>query len=140
MVNNVTLIGRMGGEPEINMGTNGPRARFSVALNSFVNNEEKTTWVWVSAFGKAAESLAKYGEKGRQVYLEGRLDVYGDDNKLSVTVFRVKYLSPSKKAPGDTAKAPDSAPAEGYGAKTPEAKSDKKYGDFYGGSSENTPF
>tara|TARA_R100001463_G_scaffold22340_1_gene53577 strand:+ start:7403 stop:7780 length:378 start_codon:yes stop_codon:yes gene_type:complete len=98
MVNKVMLIGRMGVDPEINVGQSGPRARLSLAMNSMVNGEEKTTWVWVTAFGKTAESLAKYGEKGRQIFVEGRLDTYGDDNRLSVTVFRVQYLSPKKQS------------------------------------------
>ena len=91
MVNKVMMIGRMGVDPEINAGQNGPRARFSLAMNRLVNGEEKVTWVWVTAFGKAAESISKYGEKGRQIYVEGRLDepVTVTDNTERVLLERV---------------------------------------------------
>jgi|TARA_R100001594_G_scaffold147490_1_gene200572 single-strand DNA-binding protein len=118
MVNKVMLIGRMGVDPEINVGQSGPRARLSLAMNSMVNGEEKTTWVWVTAFGKTAESLAKHGEKGRQIFVEGRLDTYGEDNRLSVTVFRVQYLSPKKQS---------AAPATGGG----------NYGNYYQQGGDN---
>ncbi len=119
MVNKVMLIGRMGVDPEINVGQSGPRARLSLAMNSMVNGEEKVTWVWITAFGKTAESLAKHGEKGRQIYVEGRLDTYGDDNRLSVTVFRVQYLSPKKQS---------AAPATGDGG---------NYGNYYQQGGDN---
>lgn len=125
MVNKLILIGRMGGDPEVNMGQNGPRVRFSVAVNRMVNDEEKTTWIWITAFGRAAESLEKHGEKGRQVYLEGRLDTYGDDNRLSVTVNRVQYLSARKQSGG------------------PKPDTSGSYGDFYksaGDDGSATPF
>ena len=124
MVNKVMMIGRMGVDPEINAGQNGPRARFSLAMNRLVNGEEKVTWVWVTAFGKAAESISKYGEKGRQIYVEGRLDTYGDDNRLSVTVNRVQYLSPKKGA----------APSSGYGS---GGSSAGNYGNYYQQGGDN---
>ena len=129
MVNKVILIGRMGVDPEVNMGQSGPRVRFSLAMNRMVNDEEKVTWVWVTAFGKTAESLQKYGEKGRQLYVEGRIDTYGDDNRLSITVNRVQYLSPRKKTGGPEV------------SSTSAGTSGSTYGEYYqpGGNDDVSP-
>ena len=135
MINKVILIGRMGQDPETTIGKSGtPRTRFSVALGSKgPDGEEKTTWVWITTFGKAAESIGKYGEKGRQVYLEGKLDAYGEDNRLSVTVFSVRYLSPAKKFGG-----PSVDPRQPQS----EEQGGKSYSPHYagGGNEPVTPF
>lgn len=77
-VNKVILVGRLGTDPEVKAvgpGTN--VARFSVATTeSWVKEgqkQEKTEWHRVVVWGKLAELCGKYLSKGRQVYLEGKL-------------------------------------------------------------------
>ncbi|MBK6591187.1 MAG: single-stranded DNA-binding protein [Acidobacteria bacterium] len=52
-------------------------ASFSMASNSFRNSAEgrveKTDWFRVTAFGKQAETLARYVRKGSRLYVQGRL-------------------------------------------------------------------
>lgn len=77
-VNKVILVGRLGTDPEVKAigpGTN--VARFSVATTeNWVKDgqkQERTEWHRVVVWGKLAELCGKYLAKGRQVYLEGKL-------------------------------------------------------------------
>ena len=79
-VNKVIIIGRLGQDPELRYTTSGqPVARFSVATSeSWVdkntgNREERTEWHRIVAWGKLAELCRDYLRKGRQVYVDGRL-------------------------------------------------------------------
>jgi single-strand DNA-binding protein len=78
-VNKVILIGRLGQAPEVRYTASGAAvANFSVATNeSWVDKsgqkQERTEWHRVVVWGKLAELCNQYLAKGRQVYLEGRL-------------------------------------------------------------------
>ena len=86
-LNKVTLIGRLGKDPELRYTkTQTPFARFSVATSEqFVTNgekREKTEWHNVVVWGKQAEIAGRYLRKGKQIYLEGRIEYrdYEDQN------------------------------------------------------------
>jgi len=49
-------------------------ARFSVATSENIKGEKKTTWHNVVAFGKTAENINKYFDKGRKILIEGKID------------------------------------------------------------------
>jgi len=78
-VNKVILIGNLGRDPELShTGAGTPIARLNVATTRTYQNKqqetvEETEWHRVSVWGKQAENCKKYLEKGRQVYIEGRL-------------------------------------------------------------------
>ena len=79
-LNRVTLIGHLGQDPELrHLPTSGqPVASFSVATDEAYTDkqgqrQERTDWHHIVVFGKAAESCKEYLNKGRQVYVEGRL-------------------------------------------------------------------
>ncbi len=80
-LNKVTLIGRIGGKPEIRYlpQTERPVAKFSLATNErYFNpstNESSTRAEWhrIIAWGKLAEFCEKYLTQGKQIYLEGKL-------------------------------------------------------------------
>lgn len=78
-INKVILIGNLGGDPELKKtGTDKSVCTFSVATDRSRRDESGTTeqqteWHNIVCFGKAAESSAKYLRKGRQVYVEGRI-------------------------------------------------------------------
>ena len=76
MLNRVTLVGRLGRDPELKQTANGlSYANVSLATSKKVKGEEKTTWHNLVAFNKTAEILAEYGKKGRLVLVEGELEV-----------------------------------------------------------------
>lgn len=74
-LNKVTLIGRLGQNPEMRATATGMAvANFSVATSE-KNKEgvETTEWHRCVLFGKQAELAGKFLAKGRQVYLEGKI-------------------------------------------------------------------
>lgn len=78
-LNKVMIIGNLGRDPEMRYTPSGrPVTTFSVATNRQYTNAEgekqtDTEWFNVVAWGKLAEICNQYLSKGRQVYVEGRL-------------------------------------------------------------------
>ena len=76
----IQLIGNLGSEPEMRYTPDGtPVANFSVAVNRRWTDgagaqKEETTWFRVAAWRRLAETCNEYLSKGRQVYVEGRLN------------------------------------------------------------------
>jgi len=94
-VNKVILVGNLGRDPEVRYAQSGTAvANFSVATNEAWNNregkrEERTEWHRVVVFGKLADICGQYLTKGKQVYIEGRLQTRNwedrEGNKRSTT-------------------------------------------------------
>jgi single-strand DNA-binding protein len=78
-VNKVILIGNLGTKPEIRYTKDGrPVANFRLATTENWTNrdgqrEERTEWHTVVVWGKAAENCTNFLDKGRSVYVEGRI-------------------------------------------------------------------
>jgi single-strand DNA-binding protein len=79
-LNKVMLIGRIGRDPKIQYTQGGTAiANFSIATNEEWTDKktgektEKTEWHRIVAFGKLGEICSEYLSKGRQVYVEGRI-------------------------------------------------------------------
>ena len=85
-VNKVILVGNLGRDAEVRYTPGGAAvARFSIATTEVWNDkggqrQERTEWHNIDLWGKQAESLSEYLVKGKQVYIEGRLqtDEYTD--------------------------------------------------------------
>lgn len=90
-INKVILIGNLGNDPEVRAAGSTSVCSLSVATTrSYFNkstNErvEETEWHRVTVWGKDAENAAKYLAKGRQVYVEGRLQTREYEDKDGVT-------------------------------------------------------
>lgn len=78
-VNKVILVGRLGADPEVKtVGQNQTVARLSLATSESWTGkdgqkQERTEWHRVVVWGRQAENCAKHLSKGRQVYIEGKL-------------------------------------------------------------------
>ncbi len=78
-VNKVIIVGRLGQDPEfksIASGQNVTRLNIATSeqwLSKTGEKQEKTEWHRVVVWGKQAETCAKHLSKGRQVYIEGKL-------------------------------------------------------------------
>ena len=78
-VNKCIFVGYVGKDPDIRYSKAGNAvANFSVAVSEKwkdTNGEkkERTEWVQCAAFGKLAEIVEKYVNKGSLVYVEGRM-------------------------------------------------------------------
>lgn len=85
--NKVQLIGNVGREPEIvNLESGKKLAKFSVATNENYKNGNgeritDTQWHNIVAWGKTAELIEKYVNKGKEVGVEGKLTSRSWDDK-----------------------------------------------------------
>jgi single-strand DNA-binding protein len=79
-VNKVILVGNLGRDAELKFTPSGfPISSFSLATtdrrkDKDNNWQEKTEWHRIKLLGKQAESLQDYLKKGKQIYVEGRLE------------------------------------------------------------------
>ena len=77
-VNKVIIVGRLGADPEVKaIGSGTTVARLNIATSeTWIKDgqkQEKTEWHRVTVWGKLAEICGKHLSKGRQVYVEGKL-------------------------------------------------------------------
>jgi single-strand DNA-binding protein len=95
-INKVILVGVIGKDPEIRYTPNGNQiANISVATNVKFKDKrtgedrQKTSWHQCTAFGKVAELIGTYCEKGKKIYIEGSLD-YQDYEKDGIKRYITK--------------------------------------------------
>lgn len=85
-VNKVHILGRLGANPELRYtASQVPVCTLSLATNEYWtdkegNRQESTEWHRVVVWSKQAENCAKYLAKGREVYVEGRLQTRSWDD------------------------------------------------------------
>jgi len=79
-INKVILVGRLGNDPEVRYTQDGSAvASFSVATSDEWKDKEtgekkeRTEWHRIVAWRKLGEICGEYLSKGRQVYVEGKL-------------------------------------------------------------------
>ncbi len=79
-LNKVILIGRVGADPEVRyMPSGNAVANVRLATNEVYKdkatgqNQESTEWHRVVMYGKLAEIVGQYVQKGRLIYVEGRI-------------------------------------------------------------------
>lgn len=126
--NSVTLMGNLTRTPELRYLPKGTAvARCSLAINRKWRTEageerEEVTFVDCDAWGKTAETLAKYCAKGDPLFITGRLKLdtwkdkeSGEDrSRLGVVIEQFQFLKskPAGSAPaGSKLPAPSSVPA-----------------------------
>ena len=86
-VNKVILVGNLGRDAELRYTPGGaPVATLNLATTEMWNDkagqrQEKTEWHRIVLWGKTAESLNEYLTKGKQIYVEGRLQTRQWDDK-----------------------------------------------------------
>ena len=86
-INKAILVGNLGNDPEIRQGKSGSFTTCSVATSSGwkdANGQEqsKTEWHNVVAYGRLGEIMGQYLKKGSKIYVEGsiRTSQWRDDN------------------------------------------------------------
>lgn len=112
-VNKAILVGRLGADPE-KLVTGGGKTvtKFNVATSevwrdSSGQKQERTEWHKVIVWGQQAETCAEYLAKGRQVYIEGRIQTRQWDDKegnkrytTEIIAQRVQFLGSKSDGPG----------------------------------------
>ena len=112
MVNKVTLIGNLGADPEYReLGENNGVVNLRIATSFKRYNKEteerteETEWHNVAAVGGLAKTCNQYLSKGRQLYVEGRIqtrkwqDKEGNDRySTEIIAKEITFLSKKEEA------------------------------------------
>lgn len=94
MINQVTLLGRVGKDPEIRyINSDKKVAMFSIATNEL--GKDKTTWHNVKAWDKLAEVVDRYVKKGDLLFVQGRIEYTESNGKYytAVVIHNMQFLS-----------------------------------------------
>ncbi len=89
MVNKVILVGNLGRDPEVRSTPSGQQvAEFTLATNRKWrdrdgNRQEQTEWHSIVCWGRQAEVAGQYLTKGKQIYVEGRIQTRSWEDKQS---------------------------------------------------------
>lgn len=110
-MNRADIIGRLGSDPETKSTAGGNTVcRLSVATSeSYVDKDGQkqtsTQWHKVVVWGKLAELCGRYLEKGRQVFVSGRMETRSwEDNQgvkkyiTEIIANQVEFLGKSEKS------------------------------------------
>ena len=82
-MNKISLIGRLGRDPEVKQTANGKSvATFTLAVDRRFKNasgQKEADWVNIVAWDKSAELISQYVKKGDQIGIVGRLQIRNYD-------------------------------------------------------------
>ena len=124
-INKVILIGNLGSDPEVRYTPDGTAvANFNIATSDEWTDKDtgerkkRTEWHRIVAWRKLGEICGEYLSKGRQVYVEGKLQTRSWE-KDGVTRYTTEIIASDvqflgSRNAGDTYRASESAPSQGY--------------------------
>lgn len=151
-VNKVILVGRLGKDPEIRTTQNGtPVASFSLATSDNWTKdgqrEERTEWHNVVLWSRLAELAGKYLSKGRQVYIEGRIQTRSWDDKegqkrytTEIVGQQLQFLGGNNEQPGQPGQPGQNNNAPTYTNNTPAPALNVDHGANSFASDDDIPF
>ncbi len=132
-VNKAILIGNLGADPEVRFTAGGQAvANFRIATSESWKDkngqqQERTEWHRIVVWGKLAELCGEYLKKGRQCFVEGRLQTREWTNKegqkqytTEVVAQQVTFLGGRPEGAGPRSSSPS--------ASTPQGTSQADYG------------
>lgn len=98
-VNRATLVGRLGADPETRT-TNGGSMIANLRLATTDRRKDRdgnwtdhTEWHSVVCFGRTAENVAKFCRKGKQLYIEGRIQTRKWEDKTGATRYSTEIVA-----------------------------------------------
>ena len=97
-VNKVIIVGNLGQDPEVRTAGSGMVANLRIATSrSYTDKtgqrQEETEWHTVVLWNKLAELAERYLQKGRKVYIEGRLQTRSwDDQQTGQTRYKTEIV------------------------------------------------
>jgi len=123
MLNKVMLIGNLGRDPEVRSIPSGQQvASFTLATNrrwtdKAGQRQEQTEWHQIVCWGKLAEVAAQYLTKGKQIFVEGRIQTRSwDDRQTGEKKYRTEIIADNFQMLGQRGGGPEMeahAPAPG---------------------------
>ncbi|MFC1859666.1 single-stranded DNA-binding protein [Thermodesulfobacteriota bacterium] len=120
------LIGNLGKDPEVRYTPSGLAvANFNIATSEKWKDKdtgdmkERTEWHRIVAFGKLGEICGEYLSKGRQVYVEGRIQTRDWEDQQGIKRYTTEIVASDMKMLGprgsaETARTPYDAPTPDY--------------------------
>lgn len=121
-MNSVQLVGRFTRDPEVRYTDGGTSvARFTLACDrKYKKEEDAADFISCVAFGKTAEFIEKYFEKGNRIGLNGRIQTGSYTNKDGQKVYTTDVIAEGvefveSKAGNKTGGRPDPMEASGDG-------------------------
>jgi single-strand DNA-binding protein len=146
-VNRITLIGFLGDAPELRFSQKGnPVGTFSLAVSERWKDgdgasRERVEWFKIVCFGRLAEVCGEFLNKGRHVYLEGRLQTRnwkgpeGEQRTITEVVAHQMQILDRIPQNGNGAKAAESSKPEG-----PVDEGDNPFNESGSETTEQVPF
>jgi single-strand DNA-binding protein len=99
-INKAIIVGRLGRDPEVRYTPSGVAvANFSVATSDEWKDKdsgekkERTEWHRIVAFGKLGEICGEYLAKGKQVYIEGRIQTRDWEDQNGVKRYTTEIVA-----------------------------------------------
>ncbi|MBT4792090.1 MAG: single-stranded DNA-binding protein [Halobacteriovoraceae bacterium] len=138
-VNKVILLGRLGQDPELKYTPSGAAVcNFSLATTESWNDkssgqkQERTEWHRVVVWGKLAELCNQYLAKGRQAFVEGRLQTRSWDDKSGQKRYTTEINATTVQFIGGQASAGQGSYAgnQQQGAGAPAAQTNEPANDY----------
>jgi single-strand DNA-binding protein len=108
-LNVVTLVGRVGGDPDVKYFESGSvKCRLTLAVNRQTRNSDQPDWFNLELWGKQAEVAANYVRKGSLIGVKGalKLDSWTDKNSGAlrtspvIAVDRLQLLGSKRDSEG----------------------------------------
>jgi single-strand DNA-binding protein len=122
-INKVIIVGNLGRDPEVSYtGSGAAVAKFSVATSETWKDKntgekkERTEWHRIVAWDKLGEICGKYLAKGRQVYVEGKLQTRSYEDKEGVKRYTTEIVAQDVQFLGGSRDAADSGRMSGGNA------------------------
>jgi single-strand DNA-binding protein len=123
-VNKAIILGNLGAKPELKYLPSGQAVcEIRIATNERFKDkggaeQERTEWHRVVAWGKTAEHCAKYLDKGRSVYVEGRIQTRSWDDKDGNKKYATEIVANTVQFLGGKGEGVGDAGGGGYGSRS----------------------
>lgn len=144
-LNKVMIIGGLGRDPEVSYTQTGNCiAKIAVATTETWNDKqtgekkEKTEWHRVTFFGKQAETIGRWMSKGKQIFVEGKLQTSSYE-KDGVTRYSTDIIASSFQFVGSKSDNQSNQPPTGF-QNTQQASQQQNTGFQSNGASQNNGF
>lgn len=121
-LNQCNFIGRLGRDVESKTTADGKTiARFSIAVNGY-RKDDPATWVTVVAFDKLAQICNQYLNKGKQVFVSGRMQTRSWE-KDGITRYATEIVADQMQMLGDSGGSQGGG--SGYQSQKPQAQQEQ---------------
>jgi single-strand DNA-binding protein len=146
-INKVILIGNLGQNPEVKSSSSGQSiCNLSIATNESWTDrngqkQEKTEWHRVVVFGKLADLCGQYLQKGRQAYIEGKLQTRSWQDKDGQTRYTTEIVAQQVQflGGGNRAASNDQGYGNNYGSYNQSNQNGSDYGNMASTSFQAEP-